>query len=441
MSAPEQKLRLPPKLQKRESISSVQLKRGVALRNIFIYAKPLLHVGARRLILSGAAMDRHPRFEWLETGTQAMIQMLSCIEAAHDTVRLEMYIFHSSATADKFCTALIDAAQRKVRVRVMIDALGSMSLPAGYWDSLRAAGGDVRRFNPLKLNRLGFRDHRKMLVCDEKVAFVGGFNIGEEYEGDGINCGWCDVGIRLEGGLAQALAVAFDELFAHSEFRHRPFRRFRRSRRSKMVRLPEGRLLLSGPGRNNPVKRSLRHDLKSAKQVQIICAYFLPTWRLRRSLTRLARHGAKVQIMLPSKTDVPLSLMAARSLYNRLLAAGVEVYEYQPQILHAKLMVIDDLVYVGSANLDARSLHINYELLLRLPNHQLAARGREIFDAKLQYCKRIEWQAWKKSRTIWERLKARVAYWILARVDVTLARYQWRWLPRAKSRGRLKPAP
>jgi cardiolipin synthase A/B len=375
----------------------------------------------------------------METGTQAMSEMLACIGTARESVRLEMYIFHPSATADRFRDALIAAAQRKVRVRVMIDALGSLSLPGNFFDALRAAGGDVRRFNPIKLYRLGFRDHRKMLVCDEKVGFVGGFNVGEEYEGDGINCGWCDVGIRLEGGLAQALALAFDELFANADFSHRPLRRLRRSRRTKMVRLPEGRLLLSGPGRNNPVKRSLRRDLKHPKQVQIICAYFLPTWRLRRALTRLARHGVKVQIILPAKTDVPLSLLAARSFYNRLLAAGVEIYEYQPQILHAKMMLIDDLVYVGSANLDARSLHINYELLLRLPNPQLAARGREIFEAKLAYCNRIEWKAWRKSRTIWERIKARFAYLILARLDVTLARYQWRWLPKAKNK--IKPAP
>jgi cardiolipin synthase len=390
-------------------------------------------------------MESQPstHFEWMETGAQALSEMVACIRNARESIRLEMYIFHLSDTAEKFRIALIDAAQRKVRVRVMIDALGSMALPNHFWDTLRATGGDVRLFNPLKLNRLGFRDHRKLLVCDDTVAFVGGFNVGTEYEGDGINCGWCDVGIRLQGRLAHALAEAFDELFANAEFRYRPFYRLRRSRRSRTVRLPEGRLLLSGPGRNNPIKKSLRVDLKTAHQVQIICAYFLPTWRLRRLLTRLARHGAKVQIILPSKSDVPLSLMAARSFYNRLLAAGVEIYEYQPQILHAKMMLIDDTVYVGSANLDARSLHINYELLLRLPNHELAAKGREIFNAKLAYCQRIEWKTWKKSRTIWERIKARFAYLILARLDVAVARYQWRWLPQRKkqTKDHVKPAP
>jgi cardiolipin synthase len=374
----------------------------------------------------------------METGTQALAQMLAAIAAAKTSVRLEMYIFHQSETAERFRDALIEAAQRKVNVRVMVDAFGSMSLSDSFWDTLRTAGGEVRRFNPLKLNRIGFRDHRKMLVCDESVAFVGGFNIGEEYEGDGINCGWCDVGIRLEGKLADALAVAFDELFANAEFRYRPFRRIRRSRRTKTVRLPEGRLLLSGPGRNNPVKRSLRQDLKNAREVQIICAYFLPTWRLRRMLTRLARRGVKVQIILPAKTDVPLSLLAARSFYSRFLAAGVEVYEYQPQILHAKLMIIDNIVYVGSANLDARSLHINYELLLRLPNPELAHDGREIFASKLQYCHRLDLKTWKKSRTLWQRLKARLAYLILARMDPMFARYQWRSMPQA-SGGATRP--
>ena len=424
----------------------MQLKRDLPERNIFCAE----HVATDPLPFHlDYAMELLPNthFEWMETGAQALSEMLACIDAARESVRLEMYIFHTSITAEKFRVALIHAAQRKVRVRVMIDAFGSMSLPAHFWDTLRAAGGEVRRFNPLKLNRLGFRDHRKLLVCDDHIAFVGGFNVGTEYEGDGVNCGWCDLGVRLEGRLAHALAHAFDELFSNAEFSHRPFYRFRRSRRSRTVRLPEGRLLLSGPGRNNPVKKSLRIDLKNAQQVQIICAYFLPTWRLRRMLTRLARHGAKVQIILPSKTDVPLSLMAARSFYNRLLAAGVEIYEYQPQILHAKMMLIDDIVYVGSANLDARSLHINYELLLRLPNTPLAAKGREIFNAKLQYCHRIEWKTWKKSRTIWERIKARFAYLILARLDVTLARYQWRWLPRRKQthpsapRHEIKPAP
>jgi len=142
----------------------------------------------------------------------------------------------------------------------------------------------------------------------------------------------------------------------------------------------------------------------------------------------VVRRGGRVQLILAGKSDVLLSQLAARSLYQRLLRAGVEIYEYQPQILHAKLIVVDQVVYVGSANLDARSLHINYELLMRLPDRQLAAEARKIFAADLQHCRSIERVAWRKSRTFWNKLKERWAYFLFARVDTYVARRQFRTL-------------
>src|SRR5690348_14345773 len=148
-------------------------------------------------------------------------------------------------------------------------------------------------------------------------------------------------------------------MFSLAGHKHRYFARWRKPHHHRILKAPEGELLLSSPGRKfNPLKRALRHDLKRARSVQIICAYFLPTWRIRRDLNRIARHGGKVQLILPGKSDVQLSQMAARSLYRRMLRSGVEIYEYEPQILHAKMFVIDDVVYAGSANLDTRSLHL-----------------------------------------------------------------------------------
>ena len=112
-----------------------------------------------------------------------------------------MYLFDPSPVADQFRDALIAAARRGARVQVLVDAFGSMSLPDGYWESLRAAGGRARRFNPESLNRFGIRDHRKILVCDNALAFIGGFNIAAEYQGDGITSGWRDLGMKSgEGG-------------------------------------------------------------------------------------------------------------------------------------------------------------------------------------------------------------------------------------------------
>src|SRR5712671_4003302 len=134
------------------------------------------------------------RSNWLCCGQEIFPALLDALEAARHSVYLEIYIYSPGPLADKFRDALIRARQRGAEVKIMVDALGSMSLPGAYFDPLKAAGAEVRRFNPLRLNRLGIRDHRKLLVCDRQVAFIGGFNIATEYEGDGVNCGWCDFG-------------------------------------------------------------------------------------------------------------------------------------------------------------------------------------------------------------------------------------------------------
>ena len=264
-----------------------------------------------------------------------------------------------------------------------------------------------------------------MLVCDETEGFVGGFNISTKYQGDGVKSGWRDLGLRVCGPLTQSLAAAFDEMFERADFQHKPFARLRRSPAKRSVATHEAQLLLSAPGRGrNPFLRALRHDLDGAQTVQIISAYFLPTWRIRRDLARIARRGGRVQLILAGKSDVYLSQLAGRSLYRRLLRAGVEIYEYQPQILHAKLILVDDVVYAGSSNLDPRSLHINYELMLRFPDPKLASSARACFADFLAHSQRIELEAWRKSRSWWRRLKQRWAYFILARVDPYVARWQ-----------------
>jgi cardiolipin synthase len=259
---------------------------------------------------------------------------------------------------------------------------------------------------------------------------VGGFNIATEYEGDGVTRGWLDLGLRLEGLLASTLAEAFDEMFAQSDFRHKRSSRWRRgARRHKVISSGE-QLLLGGPGLGrNPIRRALHTDLASARSVQAMAAYFLPPWSLRRDFARVARRGGKVQFVLAGKSDVALAQLAGRSLYQRLLKSGAEIVEYVPQVLHAKLIIVDHAVYVGSANLDPRSLGINYELMLRLTHPQLVAEARAIFCAAQARGRRIDFAQWKHARSFWQRLRERWAYFVLARVDPHVAQRQWRALP------------
>jgi cardiolipin synthase len=368
--------------------------------------------------------------DWLCTGQEIFPAMLTAIDAARASVRLEAYIYSPATIGIRFRDALLRACHRQVRVQVLIDALGSFGLSADFWKPLMDAGSSIRWFNPLSLNRLGFRNHRKMLVCDGAVAFIGGFNIAPEYEGDGVTSGWCDLGLKIEGSLVDQLAMSFDDMFARASFKHKRFARLLKSTAKKTVSAPPERLLLSGPGRgHSPIKSALKQDLEHAQSVQIMVAYFLPTWQLRYLLARVARHGGRVQLILAGKSDVAVSRLASQSLYRRFLKAGVEIYEYQPQILHAKLFIIDDAVYVGSANLDPRSLNINYELVIRFDNKEFAQQARCVFQRCLSHSRVISEENWSKQRSLWRRFKQHWAYFLLVRIDPYIAQRQWRALP------------
>jgi cardiolipin synthase len=367
--------------------------------------------------------------QWLCAGQEIFPAMLKAMTAAQKSIRLETYIYSDGKLGRQFLGTLLAAARRGVQVQILVDALGSWLLLDDFFEPLVAAGVEVRRFNPLHLWRFGVRNHRKLLICDDATMFIGGFNVADEYDGDGVTRGWCDVGVRIENpALAMELAASFDELFALSDFRRNPLMRLRAfKRKRKPLKKPAGELLLSHPGRGaSPFQTALYQDLAKAREVRIVSAYFLPTRRVRRDLMRVARRGGRVQLILAGQSDILVSQLAARSLYHRLLKAGVEIYEYQPQVLHAKLILSDGVVYVGSSNLDIRSLNLNYELMLRLEDKTAAVEAREIFERLLKHSRRIELHQWRKSQTFWQRWKNHWAHFLLTRIDPFVALRQFR---------------
>jgi cardiolipin synthase len=368
-------------------------------------------------------------FQFHRTGDEAFAAMLAAMDSAQKSIRFETYIYSESPIGDTFRTACINACNRGVRVHVLVDAAGSLELSDDYWEPLRQAGGRFRWFNRLQLDRFAIRNHRKILVCDDDTGFVGGYNIAPEYEGDGVVRGWCDHGLMVRGELAHRLSHAFDTSFARAEFRPKRFLRLRKTSLKEVLHCPDGEVLLGGPGLGkNPIQQRLRADLQTARNVRIVSASFLPPWSIRRELARVVRRGGSVQLILAGKSDVALSQLACRNLYSGLLRAGIEIYEYQPQILHAKLLIIDDVVYAGSANIDTRSLSINYEIMVRMSQPAPAAEARKIFEADLQHSLRIQRSTWRKSRNFWAKLKERWAHFLVARVDPYIALKQFRSL-------------
>lgn len=350
--------------------------------------------------------------------------MLASIEGARKSVDLEIYIFEDGELGRRFVAALAAAARRGVRVRVLVDTFGSFELPNDYFQPLVEAGAEFRWFNPPELRRFTYRDHRKLLVVDRELAFVTGYNIGASYDGDGVVEGWRDLGVSVQGEFVPHLAEAFAGMFGAAGFRHGVLARFRRHLVPQEVRVQSGTLFLLSPGRErNPARESLAADVGRAGRIRLTTAYFLPPRRLRIALVKASRAGAKVQLILPGKSDVKLAQLAARGQYRRFLRAGCEIYEYQPAVLHAKRYLLDEVVYVGSANLDLRSLNINYELLLRVEDPGLAAEGHAAFDRDLEHSRRIVWSDWRQ-RPWWNKVAERLASFFLVRWDARFAMRQ-----------------
>jgi cardiolipin synthase A/B len=305
---------------------------------------------------------------------------------------------------------------------LLIDGLGSRGTADAFFAPLLAAGGQLKRFNANQLGRLALRDHRKLLLVDAETAFVVGCNLADEYDGDGVTAGWRDDGVGVRGCLVSELETEFAAQWRRADAArwHHPPGGYARNAPTD----PQRVALCIKPGFGpSAFRAALRRDLACARDITITSAYFLPGRRLLRQLRLAVRRGARVRLLLAGQTDVAIAALACRALYPALVRAGIEVYEYQPQILHAKSIALDDVVFTGSSNLDPRSLRLNFELMLRLEDAALARQVRAQFDADLGLSRRVDasiWAGW----SAWMRLKQRAARVILAELDPWVARAQ-----------------
>lgn len=351
--------------------------------------------------------------------------MLQAIDGAKACIALEMYIFSDDAAGGEFRRGLTAAASRGVQVTVLIDAWGSMGLPDGFWDELIAAGGAVRRFRPALRAAFLFRDHRKLLLVDDRIAFIGGLNIADEYyRGRDGEPPWRDNALEIAGHEVMKLRRSFNRMWMRAELPLRvPVLRVRDGRDRGPSHFAGIRFLESGPeDPMQPLRKVYRSLINGAgRSIDLAMSYFYPSGRILRALKRAVRRGVRVRLLFPQRSDVAMAAWAAKGLYGRLLRAGVEVWEYRPAMLHAKLAIIDDAIVAGSANLDIRSGRINYELVAVAVEPALAERGRADFEDDLRHSSRISLADWRR-RPLLQKLKERVSYWLLARADLFLAR-------------------
>jgi cardiolipin synthase A/B len=294
--------------------------------------------------------------------------LLQAFRAAEQSIQLEFYMIKNDRVGMAFADELLSAAGRGVAVYLIYDYIGCIDTPLSYFKRLEGGGVRCLPFNKLafkKLRWLDRRDHRKIAIIDGKTAFLGGLNVGEEYAGYGESPQrWRDFGMQLDGPSVGELISLF-----HSTWRKETLAADPDWSDIKVLSADAGDadvMIVNGaPHHNRSIIRSMfRMAIAGASEgIRIVTPYFIPGPRVVRSLLRAVARGVKVQIVLPAISDVPLVKLASRAYLSPLLRAGVEIYEREGTILHSKVMLIDDCwVNIGSANLDYRSFHRNYEL-------------------------------------------------------------------------------
>jgi len=332
------------------------------------------------------------RVRLLNTGPEVFDEMEALIHGARESVAMESYIFRSDDVGRRFADALVGAAKRGVRVRLLIDWVGARGTSRAFLEELRANGVALSLFSPPGFRRwLGLmpRDHRKLLVVDDTVGVTGGVGIGVEWM-RGVatrrRSQWRDDAIRIEGPAATDMIQAFNKMWRLA--RGKPSRRRRLIRKrpsgAHLDPLTHERSLvgiIEGEPLRLRVARALQMQAIAAERsIWIASAYFMPSWAEYEALVGAARDGVDVRILVPSRTDHPWVTIVTRGYYQRLLKNGVRIWEWRGEMMHAKSSIVDGRwLRVGSTDYNALGVAINYELDAIVEDAEIGRQAEDRF--------------------------------------------------------------
>ncbi len=361
------------------------------------------------------------RLELIESGEERFRLLLELIAGARTSIKMLMYMFNPDRDGDAVRDALTDAARRGVDVKLLIDGFGS-GAPSDFFTDLGEAGGEHCVFNPSWGRRYLLRNHQKLIVIDQETVLIGGANIDAAYLDDHGAKHWRDLWLRLDGPEALLPARYFDSLFRWSK---RPNSKLRSLKRM-IAEYNEWRGPLqwkfSGPlSMRNSWWRSIGRDIKRARRLDMIFAYFAPPGAMIRRIGRVGRRG-RARVVNAAKSDNTATIAAARHSYSRLIRRHVEIYEYQPAKLHTKLAIVDDIVHIGSSNFDYRSFYINLEIMLRVSDRGFAEQMRGYFERELADCKWITPELHQRRANPWRRFKWAVSHFLVNVMDYSVTR-------------------
>lgn len=345
-------------------------------------------------------------FELMMDGDCFFPKMLQAMEQARTSIDIQLYLVESGHSTEKVTDILLRAVARGVRVRCRFDSLGSRELAEADRERLIQGGVELRFYNPLNL--LGgrsnlHRDHRKLLIVDQRIVFIGGAGFTDEFciPDPGGRCLWHEQMLEVGGPVVADWLEVFEQQWLATERRSG-----RQPARLRRVRLPPhpptgqgwARVSLTdGRTHRELVQALLASIARAQRQVWLATPYFAPTRRIRRALMDAARRGVDVRLLLCGEvTDHPAVRYAGQRYYKRLLAAGIRIFEYQPRFLHLKTVLVDDWVSLGSSNFDHWTLHWNLEANQNIVDSGMTRAVEESFAADFAESREwtlADWQA------------------------------------------------
>ncbi|OGS51544.1 MAG: hypothetical protein A3J40_10270 [Erythrobacter sp. RIFCSPHIGHO2_12_FULL_63_10] len=357
----------------------------------------------------------------LPGGADRLSALLDLVEHAHTSLDFAFYIYEPDEVGTRLRDALTGAALRGAKVRLVVDGFGA-NVDAAFFAPLTAAGGEFRIFSQGWTRHYLIRNHQKMLIADGQRAVLGGFNIADDYFSGTREDGWSDLGLVLQGPAVVELSRWFDTLYGWVSRPKAPWRAIRIAVRDWQPGNGEVRVLIGGPTLGlSSWAASLLRDLGRGRRLDMVMAYFSPAAGVLRKIARIARRGT-ARLVLAGKSDNGATIGAARSLYKYLLKRGTSISEFSVTKLHTKLIVIDDVTYLGSANFDMRSIHLNLEIMLRIDDAALAGRMREYIDQHVAAAAPITLEWHRANAGVINRVRWVLSWFLVAVVDYTVAR-------------------
>ena len=353
-------------------------------------------------VLLGPGIVPGNRVVDLENGDEIFPAMLEAIRGAQRTITFETYIYWSGEIGQQFADALAERARNGVAVKVMLDWAGSIKMDDALLEQMKAAGVEVHQYRPLKwynIGRLNNRTHRKLLVVDGRIGFTGGVGIADQWSGHAQDPDhWRDLHFRIEGPVVSQVQAAFNDnwikttgVVLNGGDYFPPQQQVGEMDAHMFVASPAG-------GSESMHLMYLLAIAAAERSIDLEAAYFVPDELIIKALLAARQRGVRVRVILPGKhIDSETVRLASKAHWGELLLGGVEIHEYQPTMMHNKLLIVDrEMVSVGSTNFDVRSFRLNDEASLNVYDAAFAERMTEVFEADLKPTVRYTYEMWEQ---------------------------------------------